>query len=127
MSARAAANPGEVKSFLDNRRRLAELESSAARDKAALAELRARSELRSDVARSLLEGVREASNEAAELRDLVETQKSIPGFLIAPRDVYLRKCAEIRELEGRLQQIDGASAAASAESTPRQRGVAELV
>jgi hypothetical protein len=43
------------------------------------------------------------------VRDIVERQKTIPGFWTEPTAVYLRTAARARELEGTIQQIRGAA------------------
>lgn len=104
-----AANPTEVQAFRDNTCRLAALDKALAEQKAAYAELAARGESKSPGVRELVEALRENDAEARELRTLVAAQKSIAGFWIPPRAVYTRKLAEVRALEGRLQQLSEAT------------------
>ena len=44
-----------------------------------------------------------AEAESSNLRDIVLRQKSIKGFWIAPKGSYLKKVAEIKELEARAR------------------------
>jgi len=113
-----AATPGEIQSFKENIARLEALEATAASHKAQLAELQARGQARGDEGRELLVELREVSSEAAELKELITTQKSIAGFWIAPRDVYTRKLGEVRALEGRLQLLSEHESASHADGDP---------
>ena len=77
--------------------------------KSALAELQARGEGRIPVARDHASALHEAVAEMANVRDVVKRQKMISGFWIAPREVFTRKLAEVRTLEARLGQLEGAT------------------
>ena len=46
-----------------------------------------------------------AEAESRNLRDIILRQKSIKGFWIAPKAGYLKKLAEVRELEARLGML----------------------
>ena len=104
-----AASPGEVQAFLDNSRRLAALDEAMVEQKAVHAEMVARGESKEPSARGLASALHENGAEAHELRELIAAQKSIAGFYIPARVVYTRKLAEVRALEGRLQQLSEAT------------------
>jgi len=103
-----AAMPTEIRTFRETAHRLAELEPLVAQDKAALAELGA-TDRGGAAARALRSRLRESLAEMTNVKALLEQQKSIAGFWIAPRTVYTRKLAEVRALEGRLQQLSEAT------------------
>ena len=109
-----AAEPTAIKTFNENTRHLLALEAAIREEKAAMAELGARGEGRSAQAAETALSLREASAEWADLSELIVRQKSIPGFYIPARAVYTIKLAEIRALEGRLQQLLAAASAPSA-------------
>uniref|UniRef100_A0A7S2CM31 Kinesin motor domain-containing protein n=1 Tax=Haptolina brevifila TaxID=156173 RepID=A0A7S2CM31_9EUKA len=111
-----AAIPGEVQSFKDNRAHLNALVAVIAKDKVVLAEMQGRGQGSGRPAQEVKHRLHEAQMEAKEVGELVASQLSIPGFLIAPRAVYTRKLAEVRALEERLQQLS--DAASGGRSTP---------
>jgi hypothetical protein len=122
-----AAEPTAIKTFNENTRHLLALEAAIREEKAAMAELAARGEGRSAQAAETALSLREASAEWADLSELIGRQKSIPGFYIPARAVYTIKLAEIRALEGRLQQLHAAASAPSAALPPDSTAQAERI
>ena len=122
-----AAEPTAIKTFNENTRHLLALEAAIREEKAAMAELGARGEGRSAQAAETALSLREASAEWADLSELIGRQKSIPGFYIPARAVYTIKLAEIRALEGRLQQLHAAASAPSAALPPDSTAQAERI
>ena len=99
-----AAMPGDIRDFRKTSARLSESEEDVSGWKAHLAELKAQGNGKCEEARRLAEAIREGSAEISNLADLLARQKQVPGFWIPPRAVYTRTLAEVRVLEGRIEQ-----------------------
>lgn len=119
------ADAASVAHFKENVRRKAAFDAEALQARAELVELRAlagghasggsgagASGDRDEGVRaggrvaSLLSRAERAEAESRNLRDIVLRQKSIRGFWIAPKAAFLKKAAEVRELEAALLVMD---------------------
>ena len=100
-----AADTTTVAGFRDNVRRKGEKDGEALRARARLAEVVARGGEGSAEATALRGRAEAAEAESANLRDIVLRQKSIKGFWIAPKAGYVKKEAEVRELEERVAML----------------------
>ena len=100
-----AADTTTVAGFRDNVRRKGEKDGEALRARARLAEVVARGSEGSAEATALRGRAEAAEAESANLRDIVLRQKSIKGFWIAPKAGYVKKEAEVRELEERVAML----------------------
>mmetsp|Transcript_117969 Transcript_117969/g.328732 ORF Transcript_117969/g.328732 Transcript_117969/m.328732 type:complete len:167 (-) Transcript_117969:30-530(-) len=100
-----SAAPNEVRSFKENMQRVAAEEARVREAKAELAELRASQAGADDVA-AAANRAEAAALELQNYRDIILRQKSIKGFYIPAKPGYLAKLAEVRELEGRLSQLE---------------------
>jgi hypothetical protein len=100
-----AADVTTIASFQDNVRRKAEKDTEALAARGRLAEVLARGGKGTAEALSLQSRAEGAELESANLRDIVLRQKSIKGFWIAPKAGYVKKQAEVRELQARLRML----------------------
>ena len=102
-----AADVTSIASFKENVRRKGEKDAEALGARGRLAEVLARGGKGTPEALALQSRAEGAELESANLRDIVLRQKSIKGFWIAPKAGYVKKQADVRELEARLAMLTG--------------------
>ena len=99
-----AEGPSAIQSFKDNVRRKAEEDVKALEARSCLVELKAGGGDAGAMA-ALQSRAEAAEAESANLRDIILRQKSIKDFWIAPKESYVKKLAEVRELEARVAML----------------------
>ena len=102
-----AADVTTIASFQENVRRKGEKDAEALAARGQLAEVLARGGKGTLEALALQRRAEGAELESANLRDIILRQKSIKGFWIAPKAGYVKKQADVRELEARLAMLTG--------------------